>query len=138
MGKTSPNNKIKKVTKITSTANFKIEDVMVEKTSSREKENKITIAMCKKLFATKIVANNFFGFDSNRLIILALYVDEIDNSLRFWGDSEKSATSDAATIAQQNSNTIIPITPKSNVVFMVENKFKLGSGSKLLNLVKQY
>ena len=49
MGKTSPNNKIKKVTKITSTANFKTEDVIVEKTSSRENENKITIAMCKKL-----------------------------------------------------------------------------------------
>lgn len=83
MGKTSPNNKIKKVTKITSTANFKTEDVIVEKTSSRENENKITIAMCKKLFATKIVANNFFGFDNNLFIILAFADDELANSLRF-------------------------------------------------------
>ena len=43
-------------------------DSIVEKTSSNENENRITIDMCKKLFATKIVAKSFFGLDSKSLI----------------------------------------------------------------------
>jgi len=48
----------------------------------------------------------------------------------FLGVKEKSATSDAATMAQQKSNTTIPILPKSKLVSKFENKGKLGSGSK--------
>ncbi|GAB3709673.1 hypothetical protein GCM10028861_01950 [Flavobacterium koreense] len=49
----------------------------------------------------------------------------------FLGVSEKSATSDAATIEQQKSKIIIPMMPKSMLVSTVENNVKLGSGSKL-------
>jgi hypothetical protein len=43
---------------------------------------------------------------------------------------EKSATSDAATIAVQKSRTRMPIIPKIKLVSKVETTSKLGSGSK--------
>ena len=68
-GRTSPKSKIKKVTNNTSTINFTAGIEILEKTSSKEKEKRITTAMCKKLLATKIVANNFLGFDKSWLMI---------------------------------------------------------------------
>ena len=63
-GNTSPKSKIKKVTKTTSTTNFRMGAAIVEKSLSSENEKSTTMAMCKKLFATKIVANNFLGLDN--------------------------------------------------------------------------
>ena len=48
-----------------STTNFKTGIVIVEKSLSNEKEKSITTAICKKLLATNIVANSFFGLDNN-------------------------------------------------------------------------
>ena len=104
---------------------------MVEKTVSNENENKITIAMCKKLLATNIVANSFLGLESNLVMEVALEEFTWERSERFFGVKEKRATSAAATIAQQKSNTTIPIIPNNKLVSKVENKVKLGSGSKL-------
>ena len=103
---------------------------MVEKTVSSEKENKITIEMWRKLLATKIVAKSFLGFESNLLITFALERLDCSNSERFFWDKEKSATSDAATIEQQKSDTTIPIIPKNKLVSIFENNLKLGSRSK--------
>ena len=87
--------------------------------------------MCRKLFATNIVASNFFGL-FNKLVIIFAFDEELEaKSERSLEVSEKNATSDAATIAQQKSNSTIPIIPNSKLVSMVSNKRKLGSESKL-------
>lgn len=69
LGKTSPKSKIKKVTKITSTMNLTTGIAIVENKRSSDTEKRMTIAICKKLLAIKIVANNFLGFASNSEII---------------------------------------------------------------------
>ncbi|MNL49620.1 hypothetical protein D3C87_1725710 [compost metagenome] len=69
LGSTSPNNKIKKVTTITSSMNFKIGEVTSENNSLPTKENKITTPILMKLLATRSVANSFFGF-SKRLAMI--------------------------------------------------------------------
>lgn len=71
-------------------------------------------------------------------MIFPLEDDSAAKSKRFFCDRENSATSDAATIAQQNSKITIPIIPNSKLVSRVSKKRKLGSGSKLEILVKQY
>ena len=121
MGKTSPNNKIRKVTKTTSTANFKIGEAIVEKTSSNENENKITIEICKKLLATNIVAKSFLGFDKSLLTTECFEGFCSNKSARFFLESEKSATSAAATIAVQKSKMQIPTIPKIKLVSKFEN-----------------
>lgn len=68
--------------------------------------------MCKKLLATKIVANNFFGFDNKLSITFDFEASFKNNSFKSFGDNENKATSEAATIAQQKSNKVIPINPK--------------------------
>lgn len=77
-----------------------------------------------------MVAKSFFGFASNLLITVALAGLLCPKSERFFCVSENNATSDAATIEQQKSNTKIPIIPKSKLVSKFENNSKLGSGSK--------
>ena len=83
-----------------------------------------------KLFATKIVASNFFGFFNNLLITANLEGLVCDKSFKSFGVSENKATSAAATIAQQKSKKKIPIIPKSKSVSKVDKNPKLGSGSK--------
>ena len=130
MGKTSPNNKIKKVTKITSTINFITFEAILEKTESSENEKRITIEMCKKLLATNMVASVFFGLDNNWFIKTDFDGFFWDRSERFFGDKEKSATSAAATIAVQKSKIKIPIIPKIKLVSIDEREIKLESESK--------
>ena len=137
-GSTSPKSKIKKVTKTTSTTNFKTGDAMVENNLSSEKEKSNTIAMCKKLFATNIVANNFLGFASKFSTTLDWLGCCVDKSFKFCDDNENKATSAAATIAQQKSKTAIPIIPKIISVFTVAKNVELESKSKIKKLVKQY
>lgn len=87
--------------------------------------------MCRKLFATNIVANNFFGF-SNKFVIILAFDEELEaNSDKSLEVSEKNATSAAATIAQQKSSKTTPIIPNNKLVSRVSNRRKLGSGSKL-------
>ncbi len=130
LGNTSPNNKIRKVTKITSTINFKIGIEIVAKTVSNEKEKRITMAICKKLLATKMVANNFLGFPKSWLMIIDLEALFLFSSTKSFAVRENMATSAAATIAQQKSKRAIPMVPKSMLVSIVDKNPKLGSGSK--------
>ena len=130
MGNTSPKSKIRKVTKITSTTNFKTGIVIVEKSLSNEKEKSITTAICKKLLATNIVANSFFGLDNNWFMIAYLEGFFWPKSSKSFWDKEKKATSVAAIIAVQKSKTKIPIIPKIKLVSTVETELILGSGSK--------
>ena len=65
MGKTSPNNKIKKVTKITSMANFKTSEVIWLNTVSPIYAKINTIKILIKLFEMSIVANSFCGFSNS-------------------------------------------------------------------------
>lgn len=62
LGKTSPNNKIKKVTTITSNINFNSGEAIDVNKFLPINENKITTPILIKLFATSKVASNFFGF----------------------------------------------------------------------------
>ena len=130
LGRTSPKSKIKKVTKSTSTKNFTAGMAIVENNLSNEKEKRITTAMCRKLFATKIVANSFFGFAKSWLIIECLEGFCCDKSDKSFWDKENSATSAAATIAVQKSKQQIPKIPINKLESKL-NKVKLGSGSKL-------
>ena len=57
------------MTNNTSTINLTAGIAIVEKTLSKEKEKRITTAICRKLFATKMVANNFLGFVKSRFTI---------------------------------------------------------------------
>ena len=106
-------------------------DAIVENNLSNENEKSNTIAMCKKLLATKIVANSFFGLFNKFSTMLDLVAFFCDKSFKSLGDNENKATSEAATKAQQISNIIMPIKPKIKSVFRVVNKSKLGSGSKI-------
>ena len=87
--------------------------------------------MCKKLFATKIVASSFLGFANNLSITFDFEESFKNNSFKSLGDNENNATSEAATIAQQKSKMDIPINPKIKSVFKDEKNVKLGSGSKI-------
>ena len=81
LGNTSPKSKIKKVTKNTSTINFKIGFAITSKNDFPTNEKIITTPMWLKLFATNIVANNFLGFWSNFEIKFALEGSSSNNSL---------------------------------------------------------
>ena len=107
---------------MTSTANFKIGEAIVEKTVSNENENSITMAICKKLLATNMVANNFLGLCNNSFIAEAFGGFFSDKSEISFEVNEKSATSDAAIIAQQKSNTTIPILPNNILGSIFETK----------------
>ena len=89
---------------------------MAEKILFNEKEKRITIPILIKLFATNMVANSFFGFDNNWLITLDFELFVLFNSSKSVWLSEKSATSDAETMAEQKSKIIIPMMPKSMLV----------------------
>ncbi len=130
LGRTSPKSKIKKVTNNTSTKNFTAGMAIIENTLSNEKEKRITTAICRKLFATKIVANNFLGFAKSWLIIKCLEGFCCDKSDKSFWDKENNATSAAATIAVQKSKQQIPKIPINKLESKLNN-VKLGSGSKL-------
>ena len=96
-----------------------------------------TIAMLRKLLATKIVANNFFGFSSNKetvfIFLEALLVDCISRSV---GVKEKNATS-APEIRAENKRSI-----KSTTILIIKglsisakNNKLGGSISKIVELV---
>ena len=131
LGKTSPNSKIKKVTKMTSTVNFSNGDAIDSNKFLPITENKITTPILIKLLATNKVANNFLGFSKSEEMIWVFVVSSCAQASRSFGVNEKQATSAADTNAEQKSNTKMPIKPKSKFESMVESKLKLGSGSKL-------
>ena len=116
LGSTSPNNKIKNVTKTTSTTNLSKGDAISENSLSSENENNNTMAMCKKLLAIKMVANNFLGFDNRFSTAFDLVGLIICKSFKSFCESENKATSEAATRAQQKSSSVIPINPTSKSV----------------------
>lgn len=62
LGKTSPNNKIRKVTTMTSNMNFNSGEAIDVNKFLPINENKITTPILIKLFATSKVASSFFGF----------------------------------------------------------------------------
>ena len=68
-GNTSPNSKIKKVTKITSTVNFNNGEAIDSNKFLPMTENKITTPILIKLLATNKVANNFLGFSKSEVMI---------------------------------------------------------------------
>ena len=55
---------------------------------SNEKENNRTIAICKKLFATKIVASNFLGFASKFSITFDFEASFKNNSFKSFGNTD--------------------------------------------------
>ena len=109
-------------------------EAIVENTVSSEKEKRITIDICKKLLATNIVAKVFLGLDNNWFTKVALEAFFCDKSSKCFGDKEKRATSDAATIAVQKSKTSMPNIPKNKLVSGLERRLKLGSGSKFTKI----
>lgn len=126
MGNTSPNNKIKKVIKITSTENFKTGDLIAAKRVFPTNEKIITTPMWLKLLATNIVANNFFGRDNKLDITLAFDASWSCKTFKSFCDNEKNEISAAETIAEQNKRKIIAILPKRKFVSRLANKVKLG------------
>ena len=131
-GKTSPKSKIKKVTKITSTENFKIGLTMFSNKFFPMKENKITTPILIKLLATKSVASNFFGRSSKRFKILTFSGLFRYASSKSFCDNEKKATSAPETIAVQNSKAKIPINPNIKLISKFsKNAILGGSLSKL-------
>ena len=76
-----------------------------------------------------MVAKSFFGRCSNFEIRLAFEESSSDNVFKSCCVSEKSATSAAETIAEQNKRNAIAIIPKSKLVSIVAKKLVLGSGS---------
>ena len=104
MGNISPNNKIKKVTTITSIINF----TWVEKPLKNillKDANKRTIAMFMKLLATNIVANNRLGLDSN-LATNFLFVKDFLSAFNWDCVNEKKETSEPEIKAEKSNNTI--------------------------------
>ena len=83
------------------------------------------------MFATKIVASNFLGFDSKFSTTLDWLGYWTASSFKFFDDNEKRATSAAATIAQQKSNTEMPMIPNKISVLKAAKNDKLGSESKI-------
>ena len=90
------------------------------------------MAMLMKLFATSIVANNFFGRSSNLEIISIGF--EFSSEAISMSDcvKENNATSAPETKAEQNNNTNNNTTPKI-IDVSIASKFIIrlkGSGSK--------
>jgi hypothetical protein len=117
-GITSPNNRIRKVTTITSKINFINSESIAENKLALIKENKITTPILIKLLATRSVANNFLGFSTNNKMSFPLEESAFERSSRVLGDKEKKATSAPESNADIKSKTKIPIVPKSKLESM--------------------
>jgi len=117
-GSTSPNNKIRNVTTITSKTNRIISELIAENKSLLIEENKITTPILIKLFATRSVANNFLGLSINNRISFPVDESDLEMSSRVFGDKEKKATSAPDSNADIKSKTKIPIVPKSKLESM--------------------
>jgi hypothetical protein len=86
---------------------------MVAKSLSNETENRMTMAMCRKLLVISIVANSFLGNDNIFLMIsnLAGWVSSMLS--KSFCVREKRATSVAAISEQQKSRIMMPHIPKN-------------------------
>ena len=83
------------------------------------------------------MANNFFGLAKSSAIIAAFAGLMVAASDKSFCESENNDTSAADTSADNNNKIIIPTMPKSKLESIFE-KIKLGPGSKLVKLAKQY
>lgn len=119
LGKTSPNNNSKNVTRTTSKVNFKIEEVIEENRFPPMKENNITTPILMKLLATRSVANNFFGLSRRLEIIFPLEAFPCIVSSMSVCDNENNATSAPETSAEHKSKMAIPINPYTRFVSTV-------------------
>lgn len=115
-GRTSPNNKIKKVAVSTSRINFKSGAVTPEKIVSPTNENNSIIEILMKLLATRSVASSFFGFSKSLAIIFPLELFSCNVSSISFCDKENKATSAPDINAEQNSKTTIPVKPITPLV----------------------
>ena len=76
-----------------------------------------------------MVAKSFFGRCNNFEIKPAFEESSSDKVFKSCCVREKSATSAAETMAEQNKRNIIAIIPKSKLVSIVAKIVELGSGS---------
>lgn len=128
-GNTSPNSKIKKVTKTTSTKNFTPSESSLKNTSPRE-ANINTIKILIKLLVIKMVANSFFGFSRSSTTLFFCF-DVVESSLNWVGEIEKKATSAPETNAEdinKDNNTKQFIIVNKSMFDIAKNK-ELGSVS---------
>ena len=135
-GKISPKSKIKNVTTTTSTTNFNTGDAIDENICSLKYANKITIPMLMKLFATKIVANSFFGRSNRDAIIWIRFALSSPMSLISDLVNENKATSAPEINAEPHNKRNSKIKPDATdmsiaKLFMIKLK---GSGSKNLSI----
>jgi hypothetical protein len=108
-GRISPNKRIRKVTIPTSITNLKSIPktrvfIFSKKSSVRLSKSRI-IAILMALFATRIVANSFFGFSSKLITIFWVLVLLPLPEIKFAGVREKKATSAPEIKAEQISST---------------------------------
>ena len=99
-----------------------------EKTWSPKDANNKTIAIFIKLLATKIVANNFLGFDNNFLTIVKLAESSLseDSSSKSVAVKEKKEISAPEINAEQINNMTIIIILIINSLFIDVTRSKLG------------
>ena len=99
-----------------------------EKISSPKDANNSTIAIFIKLFATKIVANSFLGFDNNFLTIAKFPVRCLsdDSSTKSVAFNEKKEISAPEINAEQINNIIKTRMLMSNPLFIDMSRSKLG------------
>ena len=99
-----------------------------EKISSPKDANNNTIAIFIKLLATKIVANNFLGFDNSFFTIFKLLDSSLseDSSSKSVAFNEKKDISAPEIKAEQINNMIIAIMLIINSLFIDMTKSKLG------------
>ena len=106
--------------------------VIPEKKTSLSEANNKTVVMFIKLFATKMVPNNFLGFRSNLATNRMRAESDAVASFTSVCDKENSATSAPEIKAEQNNKipkkTILKII---SPVKAVEKINILGSGSKI-------
>lgn len=132
-GNISPNNNIRKVAIITSRINLTTEEDILIKMKFPKNANRITIAILIKLFATRIVASNFFGFSSKSETIRIGLEPFSEASSRSDLERENKATSAPEINAEQSKSKNSRARPKINLRSKaIKKNDKLeGSGSNL-------
>jgi hypothetical protein len=105
-GSISPKSRIMKVTITTSTINFNRGSAIPSKNKGVIEAKSNIMAMFIRLFATRIVANNFLGSDKSFFTrAIRLEGDWSSSVGKSVGDSEKKATSVPEIMAEHNNKT---------------------------------